>query len=495
MADGLRHRLLRGEEVSYLEYGLRADASPTLQKRTLQRLCEWYEQGRILANAPAIQPLLHSLMGSQHVLVRRWAIKALALIGHPDDFQRIVDRLKVEEDVEAQTWGVTGLVKHARDRGLKEICEMAGLPNSAAITLAARLYAPDSWIADHTEQPRISLGDDQLTLKWAVFLIGYGRAPEDLFHPRFSNEVFLGELNAHDAPEISEYSVWALWERPDFGAAFSKIPLIDAKKHQESVRKWLYRLATKSPDQAGLDPDTLSALRSDDSSRAREGLAQGVVDLEPAMFGRTVLDWYAIEPDPQVQENLLVSMAAASARDIDYADAVQERFGREQPDSLLRRRLLAASVNQPLFGDLRQRHAQDAIARQGLLAYGNQNVIIGDVNVSGPTLNIGGNLNAQNLAVGDMINSANAAVQHLERSDAGAAQALQQVLAMLAQSKVPDGDGAVAAAVKQVADAPTAENKKSLLDRLKDYGAKAAALGTVVTGFDAAFDAVKGLLA
>lgn len=493
MASAPGRILLRSEEVAYLEYGLRIDASPPLQKRTLQRLCEWYEQGRRLPNVALVRPLLHSLMGSPHTLVRRWSIKALALIGHIDDFQRIVDRLRVEEDVEAQTWGVTGLVKHAQDRGLKELCEMANLPNSAAMTLAARLYAPADWIADHTEQPRISLDDDELTLKWAVFLIGYGRAPEDLFHPRFSNEVFLGELNAHDAPDISEYSVWALWERPDFGAGFSKIPLIRAREHQESVRKWLYRLATKSPEQAGLDPDALSVLRQDDSSKAREGLAQGVVDLSPVLFGRGVLDWYSTEPDSQVQENLLVSMAAASATDADYADAVQERFGREQPDSLLRRRLLAASVGLPLFADLRKRHAQDEFARQGLLDYGNATIIMGDLNMSGPSLNVGGNLNAQNIAVGDMINSANAAVQQLERSDAGAAEALQQVLAMLRQSNVADEGGAVASAVQKVAEAPTTENKRTLVDRLKDYGAKAAAIGTVVGGLDKAMEAVQGL--
>jgi hypothetical protein len=433
-------------------------------------------------------------MGSQHVLVRRWSIKALALIGHVDDFQRIVDRLRVEEDVEAQTWGVTGLVRHARDRSLKELCEIAGLPNTAAVSLAARLYAPTEWINEQREHPRISLNDDDLTLKWATFLIGYGRAPEDLFHPRFSNEVFLGELNAHPAPDISEYSIWALWERPEFGASFSKIPLVQAKKHQENVRKWLYRLATKSHEQAGLDPDTLTSLCQDESSKAREGLAQGVVDLPTALFGGAVIDWYSLEPDPQVSENLLVSMAAASASDSDYADAVQERFGREQPDSLLRRRLLASSVGLPLFAELKKLDAKDQIARQGLLEYGPAAIIMGDVNVSGPSLSVGGNVTAQNIAVGDMINSANAAVQNLSRSDAGAAEVLQQVLVMLQQSNVADEGGAIATAVKNVAEAPTEQNKRTLVERLKDYGAKASAIGTAVSGLDKAVEAVQGLL-
>jgi hypothetical protein len=85
-------------------------------------------------------------------------------------------------------------------------------------------------------------------------------------------------------------------------------------------------------------------------------------------------------------------------------------------------------------------------------------------------------------------------VQQLEQSDPGTAEALKQVLAMLSQSKV-DGGAEVAAAVEAVAQAPTAENKKSLFEKLKDYGAKAAAMGTMVTGLDKAVEAVQQLIA
>jgi hypothetical protein len=485
--------LLRDGEINYLNHGLRLEMPPALQKRTLQRLCEWYEHGRRMADPTHSRQLIHSLMASPDILVRRWSMKALALIGHPDDFQRIVARLRVEDDLEAQSWGITGLVKNARDRGLKDLCEIANLPNSSAFTLAARLYAPHSWIANYTEAPRISLDDDELTLKWATFLIGYGRAPEDLFHPKFSNEVFLGELNAHDAPDISEYSVWALWERPEFGAAYSKIPLEEAKGHPESVRKWLYRLATKSPDQAGLDPEGLAELRLDPSARAREGLALGVSDLAPSDFGREVLDWYTVEGDAQVRENLLVSMAARSAELADYSDAIEQQFAKEAADSPTRRRLLAASEGLPLYSSLRGLDIAAERARQGLLEYGQSVLVMGDYKVSGPTLNVGGNLQAQNLAVGDMINSANAAVQQLENSDRATAQVLQQVLSMLAAARYDAGRADVAAAVQQVANAPTPESKKTLIDRLKAYGATAAAAGTAIAGIDKVITAVQGL--
>ena len=492
MASLTRGTFLGEGETFFLNRGLRLEVGYSTQKRTLQRLCEWYEQGRLLADAMSVRQLIHSLMASEDVLVRRWSMKALALIGHADDFQRIVARLKVEEDSEAQTWGITALVKNAQGRDLRELRDLADLPDDAAITLAARLYAPDSWVARNTEQPIISLMNAELTLKWATFLIGYDRAPVDLFHPRFSNELFLGELNLHDADDISEYSVWALWERRDFGVGFSRIPLDAVGGRPESVRKWVYRLAAKSPSQAGLDPDALSVLRQDGSPRAREGLALGVAELSPLLFARRVLEWVSIEGDPQVQENLLASMAARGEHP-DYAEAVRQRFAAAPVDGPLRRRLLAASEGSPLYGDLRRVHIAAAFERQGLLEYDKPLVVMGDIRVNSPSFQIGGSINAQNFVVGEMINSANGAVQQLERSDAGTAEALKQVLAMLAQSNV-EGVEPVAAAVEAVAQAPTVENKRTLLDRLKDYGAKAAAIGTVVGGLDKAVEAVQHLI-
>lgn len=490
-------RPLTEAEVNYLNYGLGLELPAAQQKRALQRLCELYEQGGRIQNPAHTRQLIHSLMASKEVLVRRWAIKALSLIGHPDDFQRIADRLKVEDDFEAQTWGVTGLVRNARDRGLEELCGLAGISRTGAVTLAARLYAPDSWVANHTDWPRITLHDDELTLKWATFLIGYNRAPEDLFDPRHSNEVFLGELNAHDATDISEYSIWALWERPEFGARYLRIPLDQADRHEESVRKWLYRLATKSHASAGLDPDGLGRLRRDDGPRAREGLALGAGDLPPDRFGDEILEWYTIEDHPQVSENLLTSMTARSAEHAAYADAVERRFRREAPDSALRRRLLAASANMPLYRTLRGIAAKDQIQLQGLFEYGaGATIVLGDQNVTNNNarLNVGGNLNAQNVAVGDMIASANSAIQRLERSDQGTAQALQQVLAMLANSNFEAGRADVVKAVNDVAAAPTEANKQSLLERLKGYAKAAVTAGALLEGADKVISGVEALM-
>jgi hypothetical protein len=421
-------------------------------------------------------------------------MKALGLIGNPEDTHRLIDRLRVETDVEAQSWGIAALLGNVCDRSLGELCAEARLEKSSALVLAARLYAPKTWINAHAEDIRISLHDDELALKWAIFLIGYNKAPEDLFDRRYSNAVLLGELNTHDSPYVSEYSIWALWERPDYNASYLKIRLDQASSRPDNVRKWLYQLAAQSPDIIGLTPDALADLRRDTSAPAREGLALGVRDLDAGLFGREVIEWYAREPNKSVKENLLASMAAQSQESSDYQEAVASKFKKEQADSPLRRRLLAASIGTPLYGELKRIDQEDDFARQGLLFGGVNNFLIGDFNVSAPTFNAGRDIKANNIVAGDMINSANAAIQRMDRDGADWQDFLIKVMEMLRQSQgTEDQKAEVAKAVKEMAEDPNEETKKGIVARLAGYAKKAALVGTAIADVDKLIEAARHL--
>lgn len=482
----LRGRFLDESEVNYLRYGLRLDRDPTTIKRALQSLCEHHESGRRLDETHEIRQLIHSHLWSDVTVLRRWSMKALGLIGHPEDTRRLIDRLRVEADIEAQTWGIAALLGNERHRSLKEICEEAGLDKNTALILAARLYAPKSWINDHSEEVRVSLHDDELTLKWAVFLIGYGKAPLELFDPRHSNEIFLGELNAHSSSDISEYSMWALWERPDYDARYLKVSLDEARRHPENARKWLYRLATQSPEIVNLDIEALSDLSRDSSVPAREGLALGTSDLSAERFGRAVMDWYTREPNTGVRDILLTSMATQSRNNEDYRGLVASRFDKEQPDSPLRRRLLAASIGTPLYPDLKKITMRDEAVKFGLLnSNGTSQFIFGDYNMNGSTFNAGRDINANNLVGGDMIASANNAVQNMDQRDSNARELLLQVMEMLRETHGAEtAKTEVARAAEAMAKAPSEKTKKGLIAKITEYGKNAAALGAAVGGID-----------
>lgn len=122
----ISRRPLNDLEEAQVRYELRLGNTERGIKKALQHLCTQFEADRYLRDATDIRQLIHSHLGSKEILLRRWSLKALGLIGHPDDMARIVSSLKVETDVEAQTWGAAALLSNADDRGIKEVCEEAG---------------------------------------------------------------------------------------------------------------------------------------------------------------------------------------------------------------------------------------------------------------------------------------------------------------------------------------------------------------------------------
>lgn len=492
-------RYIGEAQANYLRYELRLSNETKRIKRALQDVCEAYEAGKRFADPADHRQLIHSFLGSADVLLRRWALKALALIGSPDDTARIVDRLRVEDDLEAQTWGTAGLLKSAGDRGLKEICAEAKLQNSKALVLASRLYAPTGWISKHADDIRVSLNDDDLTLKWAIFLAGYGRAPEELFDPRHANEVFLGELNQHDSAQISEYSVWALCEREEFGVSQLRIPLSEFGKRPENVRKWLYKLVAKAPAEAGLEPEAFSSLwRPEGSVSAREGLASSAAKLGQP-FAEAVLEWYDAEADVGVRENLLASMAANPEHHAHYQEAVADAFRRAEPDSRLRSRLLAASsgaTNHPLYSTLKK---EDLLAKReaGPQALFVDPIFTGDMVMSnGNSLIVKGDLTAQAVAAGNMVHSANHAVQNLTSDRSADKEVLSEVLRFVERlDPQSPGRAEVEAAIVDVAAEPSAKNKRTLLSRLQGLDKGLIAATAVAAHLPKLIDAVQAWIA
>lgn len=399
-------------------------------------------------------------------------MKALGLIGDPSDSERIVGRLKIESDREAQTWGTAALLRNARGRGIKEVCAEAKLEKDTSLVLAARLYAPESWLKNEAEAVTVSLDADDLTLKWAIFLAGYGRAPEDLFSPRHANEVFLGELNGHPSDDIREYSIWALWERPEFDVRHLKIAKQDVHKHPESVRKWLYRLMLQSPHLNDFDHDVLADLRADASASAREGLARGVVDLADPSYNSELMDWAVEEKDALVHEVLLCSLAARQVADSDIDSLIRSRFDAAGPGSSLRKKVLASAAHSQLYPELRQIEARDAIATSGLAMFGGkqQSFLLGQGGLTvnnGPVFNVN-NLSAQNLVAGDMINSAHGAIQKMDASHSPDKEILQAVLEFVRSREIP-GDKAreITTIIEAAAAEPSKSNKERLLGAMK----------------------------
>jgi hypothetical protein len=456
-----------------------------VNKRALQDICAHYEAHRIFRDTSEIRQLIHSHLGAGDVLLRRWSLKALGLIGNPQDTHRIVERFRIESDHEAVTWGTAALFKNTRSRSLQEIAKDAGLETDKALVLAARLYADDDWIKQNQVDVTISLNDDPLILKWATFLIGYDKAPATLFDPRYENEVFLGELNQHDVKEVAEYSVWALWERPEYTSKFVRVPLDQIFKQPENVRKWLYRLHAKSHKISGLNEQVLLDLRANDNSPACEGLAQGIVDVNDGEFDNSLTIWYADEPPGTIKDILLKGIIVRASANDYMTEIAEHEFVKATPER--RRAILAHASGHKIYNLLRVAEQREIGHRAPTLPMFPIVQIFeasngGVVNMTnGNSVSIGGNVSAQNVVVGgDMVESAHNAVQSISNIRANDKEVLDAVLGYLRNQdpKVLEVQAAYKA-LKDTADNPTVENKKGLIASLAGLGQMAAAGGGV----------------
>lgn len=480
----VRSSIVGQEESNFIRYQLTLKGRPREVKAGLQRLCAHYDRGFRLADPHELRMLVRALLWDDAAIVRRWSYKALAMFGERRDSFQLAQRLRIEADLENQSWGIAAIIALAKDAELRKVCAETGLDHSVPLMLAARLFANARWLQLNGEPPTINIERaEPLTLKWASLLAGYSRAPTNMFHPAYENRILLAKLNVHPVPDVSEYSVWALWQNPDYnvqdlGMSFHAVP-----GRPDNVRRWVNRLLTKEAAFIGNNLDLFDELRRDDATGAREGLALGIRDSYVPGLNRRVLDWHEDEPEELVRDLLLEHMAHAAEHCLDYADLVERNYTRSARESGLRQRLLAASRGKPLYATLRRIEIAEQIQQakeppaQAQLA-----ITIGDMTVNNTNFNAGRDIVGQNLVGGDMIASANRAVQHMEQERQDQQTVLRDLLQFLQNDKSINEHQRNEAikAIEAVAATNTATAKRGLVDTLKMICAgTTAVVGTV----------------
>lgn len=486
------------DESRFISVMLSARNSPKQIKRGLQRLSGHLERRRRIPESEDLRQLTKSLLWDGDPIVRMYAFKVLGLFARAEDAEIVVARLKQEPDFETQTWGMAALIGIAGDRDLARVFRDTGLETSLPLLLAGQLYANPKWVTENYKPLHVPENSDRITMKWAVLLVAYKKAPPNLFSPRHDNRVLLGELNKHHVDEIAEHSTWALFEHPEYGPSDYTIDLHNIPQLPPSVKKWAFRLLMTDPEGSGIDCDALADLRRDNDLAAREGLALGLDRFNPHGASRVVLEWFEAEREEPVRELLLEHMATRSANP-DYASTVVEAFHSAAVGGPVRGRLLAAAQGTPVYKELQRRVAVEAIVKAGM----SRDLLGGDF-VMGNKVSIGGDNNgfasggkqsAQNMVAGNMIGSANGAVQSLSNERQADKELLQAILAVLRENKgFKDGAAdAVADAVKEVAKEPSPKNKRSLFGALKALVSGADLAAELVEHVDKLADTVTAL--
>lgn len=467
-----RRIFVSSEETALIKYQLELVTRPAVVKAGLQRLCAHLEAGLYLTDVGPFRNAIVGLMFTGEAMVRRWAYKALAHIGHKDDIRTLIDRMRTEQDPENLTWIMSAIFSLSKAATALEVCRETGAEYSDAMALASLLYGKDALQRIGADLPQVNVDTaDALTLKWCALLAGYERAPPNLLHPRVANRALLGALNAHNASEVAEYSVWALWKSPEFSIADLQIPQHEFLNRPENVRRWTNRLIAKHPQFLLENLDLFDDLYDDEAYKAREGLALGIRDVHAPELEPRVLRWFGKEPNADLKELLLEHMATSENGDAELFDLLYESYSKAEAEGGLRRRLRAAVAGRggKLFQAFNAVDAARIMMAGSANLFGNEQPGIGAITVNNNTINVGGNLTAQNVAGGDLVAIANESVQQLKRRDADVAAVLEQIIALTKERDAFDKEqtALLIAAVNAVAKEPTPANKGKLLDILK----------------------------
>jgi len=399
-----------------------------------------------------------------------------------DSARILVKRLGAEDDRENLTWCMAALVCLGNDhKTVHSICRDAGVDYDQAFTLAAQLFASNAWIDAVRPDVKIDIyKDDDITLKWASLLDGYGKAQAELFHPRLPNIEVLKNLNVHDSNQVSEYSIWAIYNNPKYSASDLSIDTDQFQQQPANVRRWINRVLSKQPSFFRSHVDLFSELTQDGDVRAREGLALGITNCYVAELSNYTLGWLDVEGDETVRDLLLEHMAINADQNPVYADQVVQAFRRADDKSPLRRRLLSAASGTGTYSSLRrimiseEKSIIESAPGGGLFDTAESNLTIvnhGKINMSQNTFSAGRDIRARAIAGSDMYQSANDSVQSLGAEDHAIKAVLEEILTLVRDESVLEEDReSISSAVTIVAEQKSASSAQKLVDNLRRIG-------------------------
>jgi hypothetical protein len=176
------------------------------------------------------------------------------------------------------------------------------------------------------------------------------------------------------------------------------------------------------------------------------------------------------ETTESVKRPLIEHMARFSAQSSYYAEMVEQEFLASPNEFGVRKNILAALGDGPLFGKLQASLSRERIVSEMMgagVARGQQGLFGDIIMTNGPTFN--GPVNAANLVFGDMIGSANNAIQNIGSDRTEEREILGRIMNLIESDKSISSSqrDEIAGAVTEVAKTGDLKAKASLYEKLK----------------------------
>lgn len=374
-------------------------------KRGLQQLCDFYRGELVIVAPDKLSELRIKLNGhvvSVDAKVRRWALNAIALAGSKSANGPAVNIALENYRDDPEVFGAAVAAAVAIDPKAFARLVKDGRADHDLLVLSALQHVKVPVRALRKTRVDIENATPDV-LKLSLVLVGTGKAPEHIFHPRHENRAVVRALGKHDDAIVAQYSVWSATENADLGIQDIGIDVKDLERHPANVRGWTNRLMGMDAEYAQFHLDYVLRGSQDPASEARLGLATGIRATFFDGLPEITTDWYVSEEDQEIRACITDHMAQNNEREDRYRDFVEDEYQRAAEGSLQRRRIEALCEGSPLYRDLRK---LTLTSQMGQLDLAFVHIERQEVSMN-KNINIGGNVQAGTISTGDNAVSAN----------------------------------------------------------------------------------------
>ena len=185
------------------------------------------------------------------------------------------------------------------------------------MTLAALQHVPASSLDLSALPIRVDLADEE-QLKLGLLVVGLGKAPENMFEPNHDNAAIVRVLGSHHDPIVSQYSIWAITENINLNIDHLGIDIKNVEQMLPNIRAWVFQLLAMDAANSNRYTEYVKLGIADESVEARVGLSVGLRNIFSESLAPMVIEWFAVEDDQQVRQNLADHLLRQSDRHEPY---------------------------------------------------------------------------------------------------------------------------------------------------------------------------------
>lgn len=358
--------LISAQEVAFLQNEIGC-GNPVRAKRALQAVCKLYRNGgritgrEIVSFETTILGALTSDLSDEKV--RRWALSAISNLGQAQQSWSTVLNVLTKHTDEPQvvSAAIAALYKLDRRGAGNAIAGKDFLPPEL-IALSALQTVP----AKQLDLSGVRINIDKAeatTLKLSLVLVGLDKAPENIFHPSYTNGAIVKELGGHDDGLVSQYSAWAVAENPHLTVSDLGIDPSKIDDQPANVRSYVYRLFGAEKMYTNQQHEIICFGSDDDSAEARLGLAVGLRDTYYDGLDVVGMHWVIDERDEDVRDHLLDHIARNAKFSAGYHRIAVEFYDAAEDNPGRRKRMEAAAAGTPLFAEFRRKALKEEEGR------------------------------------------------------------------------------------------------------------------------------------